>query len=126
MFCPRLRLQRLSLYLIHSLNEALVHDTENCSLYLLLTSKISIITRFRKSFKNLLFILQKSTSYFSSLTSHTGMNHDYNFPDIYGSNHQKQPSKVFYKKGILKNYFSKFTGKRLCQSLFFNKVAGVN
>ena len=30
---------------------------------------------------------------------------------------------VFYKKGILRN-FAKFTGKHLCQSLFFNKVAG--
>ena len=27
------------------------------------------------------------------------------------------------KKGVLRN-FSKFTGKHLCQSLFFNKVAG--
>ena len=27
------------------------------------------------------------------------------------------------KKGVLRN-FAKFTGKRLCQSLFFNKVAG--
>ena len=31
---------------------------------------------------------------------------------------------VFYKKGVLKN-FSKFTGKHLCQSLFFDKVAGL-
>ena len=31
---------------------------------------------------------------------------------------------VFYKKGVLRN-FSKFTGKLLCQSLFFNKVAGL-
>ena len=30
---------------------------------------------------------------------------------------------VFYKKGIIKN-FAKFTGKHLCQSLFFNKVTG--
>ena len=30
---------------------------------------------------------------------------------------------VFYKKGVLRN-FDKFTGKHLCQSLFFNKVAG--
>ena len=30
---------------------------------------------------------------------------------------------VFYKKGVLRN-FAKFTGKHLCQSLFFNKVAG--
>ena len=29
---------------------------------------------------------------------------------------------VLYKKGVLKN-FPKFTGKQLCQSLFFNKVA---
>ena len=32
--------------------------------------------------------------------------------------------KVFCKKGVLKN-FPKFTGKHLCQNLFFNKVAGL-
>ena len=31
---------------------------------------------------------------------------------------------VFYQKGVLKN-FTKFTGKHLCWSLFFNKVAGL-
>ena len=31
---------------------------------------------------------------------------------------------VFCKKVILRN-FAKFTGKRLCQSFFFNKVAGL-
>ena len=31
---------------------------------------------------------------------------------------------VFYKKAVLRN-FAKFTGKQLCQSLFFNKVAGL-
>ena len=31
---------------------------------------------------------------------------------------------VFCKKGVLKR-FAKFTGKHLCQSLFFNKVAGL-
>ena len=45
---------------------------------------------------------------------------------------QKQPPEVFYnerrnpvfcKKGFLRNCI-KFTGKHLCQSLFFNKVAG--
>ena len=36
---------------------------------------------------------------------------------------QKQPQEVFYKKGVLKN-FAKFTRKHMCQSLFFNKVAG--
>ena len=35
---------------------------------------------------------------------------------------EKQPPDVFYEKGILKNS-SKFAGKHLCQSLFFNKVA---
>ena len=37
---------------------------------------------------------------------------------------QKQPTEVFYEKGVHKN-ISKFTGKHLCQSLFFNKVAGL-
>ena len=31
---------------------------------------------------------------------------------------------VFCKKGVLRN-FTKFTGKHLCESLFFNKVAGL-
>ena len=31
---------------------------------------------------------------------------------------------VFCKKGVLRN-FAKFTGKHLCQSLFFNKVTGL-
>ena len=31
---------------------------------------------------------------------------------------------VFCKKGVLRK-FSKFTGKHLCQSLFFNKVGGL-
>ena len=35
---------------------------------------------------------------------------------------QKEPPEVFCKKAILKN-FAKFTGKHLCQSLFFHKVA---
>ena len=35
---------------------------------------------------------------------------------------QKQPPEVFYKESVLRN-FTKFTGKHLCQSLFFNKVA---
>ena len=37
---------------------------------------------------------------------------------------QKQPPEVFYKKGVLRK-LSKFTGKHLCQSLFFNKAAGL-
>ena len=33
-------------------------------------------------------------------------------------------SEVFCKKGVLRN-FTKFTGKHLCQSFFFNRVAGL-
>ena len=35
---------------------------------------------------------------------------------------QKQPPEMFYKKGVLKN-FAKFTGKHLCDSFLFNRVA---
>ena len=38
---------------------------------------------------------------------------------VYRNNH----SQMFFKTGVFKG-FAKFTGKRLCQSLFFNKVAG--
>ena len=38
---------------------------------------------------------------------------------------QKQPSEVFFKKGVLKT-FAKFAGKQLCQSLYFNKFTGCN
>ena len=37
---------------------------------------------------------------------------------------QKQPPEVFYKKSVLRN-LTKFTGKHLCQSIFFNKIAGL-
>ena len=37
----------------------------------------------------------------------------------------KKQKQVFFKKGVFRN-FEKFTGKHLCQSLFFNKVVGLN
>ena len=37
----------------------------------------------------------------------------------------KQPPEMFYKKSVLRNS-TKFTGKHLCQSLFFNKVADLS
>ena len=38
---------------------------------------------------------------------------------------QKQPPEVLFKeKGVLRN-FAEFTGKHLCQILFFNKVLGL-
>ena len=40
-----------------------------------------------------------------------------------GPEQKRQPPEVFYEKGVLRN-FAKFTRKHLCQSLFFNKVAG--
>ena len=40
--------------------------------------------------------------------------------DIYTRERGSQ-QRCFIKKGVLKN-FTKFTGKRLCQSIFFNKV----
>ena len=39
-------------------------------------------------------------------------------PDM---NRSSRPE-VFCEKGVLRN-FAKFTGKQLCQSLFFNRVA---
>ena len=39
-------------------------------------------------------------------------------------NHKKQPPELFYKKCVLEN-FANFKGKRLCQSFFLNKVAGL-
>ena len=39
-------------------------------------------------------------------------------------NHRSSRLEVFCKKGCLRN-FAKFTGKHKCQSLFFNKVAGL-
>ena len=43
---------------------------------------------------------------------------------LFGRVAQKQPPKASKKKGVLKNS-ARFTGKHLCQSLFFNQVAGL-
>ena len=37
----------------------------------------------------------------------------------------KQPPEMFYKKDVLKD-FATFTGKRLCKSLFLNKVVDLS
>ena len=47
--------------------------------------------------------------------------------EVYSSENEvvkKSRMEVFCKKGVLRN-FAKITGKHLCQSLFFNKVAGL-
>ena len=56
-----------------------------------------------------------SNSHFRSIISHS-------LPSRYENNFRSIRPKAFYKKGVLRN-FAKFTGKHLCQSLFFNKVA---
>ena len=43
---------------------------------------------------------------------------------IYRNGYRSSRPEVFCKKGVLRN-FAKFTEKHLCQSLFFNKVAGL-
>ena len=43
-----------------------------------------------------------------------------NFSPVFKSSHQR----CSVRKGVLRN-FAKFTGKYPCQSLFFNKVAGL-
>ena len=40
------------------------------------------------------------------------------------NDYRSSSPEVFCKKGFLKN-FAKITGKHLCKSLFFNKVAGL-
>ena len=47
--------------------------------------------------------------------------------EIYGISHRYSEGAIenfLYKKAILKN-LARFTGKQLCQGLFFNKVAGL-
>ena len=46
---------------------------------------------------------------------------DYTFPPFLSESSRPE---MFCKKGVLKN-FTKFTEKHLCQSLLFNKVAGL-
>ena len=40
------------------------------------------------------------------------------------SKYRSSCPEVLCEKGVLRN-FAKFTGKHLCQSLFFNKVTGL-
>ena len=46
------------------------------------------------------------------------------FRSIKEGNYRSSHQRCSIKKGVLRN-FSKFTGQYLCQSLFFNKVAGL-
>ena len=65
----------------------------------------------------------KHTSLGLGLHSMTGMKNPVNILHLLShprSSHQR----CSVKKGVLRN-FAKFTGKYLCQCLFFNKVAGL-
>ena len=66
-------------------------------------------------YKFISLLLRSSRIYF-----HLVFNMFFYCPEL-GNVFQKQPPEVFCKKGVLRN-FTKFTGKHLCQSLFFNKV----
>ena len=46
------------------------------------------------------------------------------YSHIYMRTSHQQPPEVFYKKRCSSKNAKKFTGKHLCQSLFFNNVAG--
>ena len=66
------------------------------------------IFAFMKSFvSEQLFSIQQSPAFLFSI----------------GKKHGSSRPEVSCKKGVLTNV-AKFTGKQLCQSLFFNKVAG--
>ena len=43
---------------------------------------------------------------------------------LYGDRSSRPDVDLFCKKGVLRN-FAKFTGRHLCQNLFFNKVTGL-
>ena len=70
--------------------------------------------------KSLLFDIVNEFPNMISVTSEVGYNVKVS-ESILRSSHQR----CFVKKGVLRNV-TKFTGKHLCQSLFFNKVAGLN
>ena len=52
------------------------------------------------------------------------VDHIKNLASVYLRQCRSSRPEVFCKKGVLRN-FVKFTGKHLCQSLFFNKLAGL-
>ena len=55
---------------------------------------------------------------------HFSCNVIYKLPEAVCKKSEAVAKRCSVRKGVLRN-FAKFTGKRLCQSLFFNKVAGL-
>ena len=66
----------------------------------------------------------KKTEYSPICKVFTGVFFNRQNSTFHFSNYKSSRPEVFCKKGVPKN-FAKFTGKRLCQSFFFNKVAGL-
>ena len=83
----------------------------------MMTSHVLKFVDFTKTQKSI--YLENETLFFlpiKKLITHQGL--------LYGKKYFCSGGKPL-KKGVLKN-FAKFTGKHLCHSLFFNKVAGLS
>ena len=83
------------------------------------------IIRIQISFSKLQLPTMSDSSLLSSeasLSSSDSLDSFSNFDKL--KPYRSSSLEVFCKKGVLRN-FTKFTGKRLCQSLIFNKVAGL-
>ena len=72
-----------------------------------------VLEKQKKMCKHYLLTVQLHRLFIPTIVMYIFTNWEMNFRSL----------KVFYRKCVLRN-FAKFTGKHLCQSLFFNKVAG--
>ena len=84
------------------------------------------IIRIQISFSKLQLPTMSDSSLLSSeasLSSSDSLDSFSNFDKL--KPYRSSSLEVFCKKGVLRN-FIKFTGKQLCQSLFFNKIAGLS
>ena len=68
-------------------------------------------------------VSEKSTKYISKCWERS-VKRKSNFSFIRAIKSRSSHQTCFVRKGVLRN-FAKLTGKHLCQSLFFNKVAGL-
>ena len=72
----------------------------------------------------LLFLLRQNTITSSSGEFELDLTSTESKVSIFFKTYRGSRPEVFSKKGVLRN-FTKFTGKHLCQNLFFNKFAGL-
>ena len=72
------------------------------------------------------FLQRKSTRHFKDLArTERGKNSQSENRILRIINCRSSHPEMFCKKGVLRN-FAKFTGKHVCQNLFFKKVAGLS